>query len=101
LSREKKLDEAITVFWDSSNNKIRDGHHACIMVDMAARCGNIAVSYFFLKNSWANDPKTRSSLNSMLLFQYHCSRFGSITSPHQGRRKIVGKGSKRRDFYQC
>eukprot|EP00536_Pseudo-nitzschia_multiseries_P008820 jgi/Psemu1/257595/estExt_Genewise1Plus.C_2310067 len=42
LSREKKLDEALTVFWDSSNNKIRDGHHACIMVDMAARCGNIA-----------------------------------------------------------
>jgi len=42
LSREKKLEEALAVFWDSSNNKIRDGHHACIMVDMAARCGNIA-----------------------------------------------------------
>ena len=42
LSREKKLDEALTLFWDSSNNKIRDGHHACIMVDMAARCGKFA-----------------------------------------------------------
>ena len=42
LSREKKLDEALTLFWDSSNNKIRDGHHACIMVDMAARCGRFA-----------------------------------------------------------
>ena len=48
LSREKKLDEALTVFWDSSNSKIRDGHHACIMVDMAARCGNIAVRSLFL-----------------------------------------------------
>ncbi len=42
LSREKKLDEALALFWDSSNNEIRDGHHACIMVDMAARCGQIA-----------------------------------------------------------
>ena len=44
LSREKKLDEALSVFWDSSNDKIRDGHHACIMVDLTARCGDIAVS---------------------------------------------------------
>ena len=46
LSREKKLDEGLALFWDSSNNMIRDGHHACIMVDMAARCGKIAVRHF-------------------------------------------------------
>lgn len=49
LSREKKLDEALAVFWDSSNNKIRDGHHACIMVDMAARCGKIAEGEILLE----------------------------------------------------
>jgi len=49
LSREKKLDEALTVFWDSANNNIRDGHHACIMVDMAARCGNIAEGEILLE----------------------------------------------------
>lgn len=48
LSREKKLDEALIVFWDSSNSKIRDGYHACIMVDMAARCGNIAASHLLV-----------------------------------------------------
>ena len=48
LSREKKLDEALALFWDNANNNVRDGHHACIMVDMAARCGNIAVSYWYL-----------------------------------------------------
>ena len=49
LSREKKLDEALELFWDSSNNKIRDGHHACIMVDMAARCGRIAEGEMLLE----------------------------------------------------
>ena len=49
LSREKKLDEALNLFWDSSNNKIRDGHHACIMVDMAARCGRIAEGEMLLE----------------------------------------------------
>mmetsp|Transcript_11422 Transcript_11422/g.27317 ORF Transcript_11422/g.27317 Transcript_11422/m.27317 type:complete len:742 (+) Transcript_11422:49-2274(+) len=43
LSREKKLDEALSVYWDSAYNEVRDNHHACIMVDIAARCGNIAV----------------------------------------------------------
>ena len=42
LSREKKLDEALELFWDKSNDTIRDGHHACTMVDMTARCGDIS-----------------------------------------------------------
>lgn len=42
LSREKKLDEALELYWDKSNNNIRDGHHTCIMIDMTARCGDIS-----------------------------------------------------------
>ncbi|KAG7361290.1 PPR: pentatricopeptide repeat domain containing protein [Nitzschia inconspicua] len=42
LSRNKKWDEALQIYRDRSNDKIRDTHHACIMVDMAARCGNIS-----------------------------------------------------------
>ena len=42
LSREKKLDEALELYWDKSNDTIRDGHHACTMVDMTARCGDIS-----------------------------------------------------------
>jgi hypothetical protein len=45
LSREKKWDKAIELYRDTSNDKIRDGHHACIMVDMSARCGKISVSF--------------------------------------------------------
>ena len=47
LSREKKWDKAIELYRDTSNDKIRDGHHACIMVDMSARCDKISVSFFF------------------------------------------------------
>jgi len=41
FSVQKRLSEAIESYWDSSNNSIRDGHHACIVVDCCARCGNI------------------------------------------------------------
>jgi hypothetical protein len=44
LSREKKWDEALQMYRDTSHDRIRDGHHACIMVDLAARCGKISVS---------------------------------------------------------
>ena len=43
FSRNKNLDAALKVYWDSSNDSIRDGHHACIMVDCSARCGKISV----------------------------------------------------------
>jgi hypothetical protein len=43
LSREKKWEEAIQLYQNASNHKVRDSHHACIMVDMAARCGKITV----------------------------------------------------------
>lgn len=44
LSRQKKLDEALKVYFDKSNDRILDGHHACIIIDCCARCGSIAVS---------------------------------------------------------
>jgi hypothetical protein len=43
LSQEKKWKEALDVYQDAANNAVRDSHHACIMVDMAARCGRITV----------------------------------------------------------
>jgi pentatricopeptide repeat protein len=42
LSREKKWKEALQLYHDTSLDDIRDGHHACIMVDLAARCGRIS-----------------------------------------------------------
>ncbi len=41
LSRQKKLDEALRVYNDSCNDGIRDGHHACMIIDCCARCGRI------------------------------------------------------------
>ena len=43
LSRQKKLREALSVYWNKSNDSVRDGHHGCIVVDCCARCGDISV----------------------------------------------------------
>jgi pentatricopeptide repeat protein len=42
LSRNKDLEGALKEYWHVSNDKIRDGHHACSVVDISARCGKIA-----------------------------------------------------------
>jgi pentatricopeptide repeat protein len=41
LSRQKRLDQALKVYWSSQNDKIRDSHHACIVVDCCSRCGMV------------------------------------------------------------
>jgi hypothetical protein len=43
-STQKRLQDALDLYWHDSNDKVRDGHHACILVDCSARCGDIAVS---------------------------------------------------------
>ena len=42
-SSQKRLSEALELFWHPSNDLIRDGHHACIVIDCSARCGSIKV----------------------------------------------------------
>lgn len=44
FSAQKRLQDALELYWDESSDKIRDTHHACILVDCSARCGAIAVS---------------------------------------------------------
>lgn len=43
-STQKRLDDALELYWDESNDSIRDEHHACIVIDCSARCGAVAVS---------------------------------------------------------
>ena len=40
-SINKRLQDALDLYWDKSNHLIRDSHHACIVVDCSARCGAI------------------------------------------------------------
>jgi hypothetical protein len=42
-SSQKRLSEALELFWHPSSDSIRDGHHACIVIDCSARCGSIKV----------------------------------------------------------
>lgn len=39
-SRQKRLDEAIALYW-KKDAVVRDEHHACIVVDCCARCGSV------------------------------------------------------------
>ena len=41
LSKRKNLAQALTLFWEKENENIRDAHHACIVVDCCARCGDV------------------------------------------------------------
>lgn len=42
LSRQKRLEQALQLYWSKENDSIRDIHHACIIVDCCARCGDVA-----------------------------------------------------------
>ncbi len=41
LSTQKRFNDALQLYWDTSNDSIRDEYHACIMIDCCSRCGNI------------------------------------------------------------
>jgi len=41
LSSRKRLQEALRLYHDASNDAVRDGHHGSIMVDCCSRCGDV------------------------------------------------------------
>ena len=47
LSSRKRLKDALEVYWNSTNDSIRDGHHGSIMVDCCSRCGAVEVRNVF------------------------------------------------------
>jgi pentatricopeptide repeat protein len=42
FSSRKRLDDALTLYRSKANDGIRDSHHACSVIDCAARCGAIS-----------------------------------------------------------
>ena len=44
LSRQKRLDQAVRLYWDNVHIHQADQHHACIVVDCAARCGDVTAA---------------------------------------------------------
>ena len=41
LSNQKRLNQALKLYYDRTNDKIRDDHHGSIMIDCCSRCGDI------------------------------------------------------------
>ena len=52
FSRNKNLSAALQLYKDKSYSTVIDCHHAGIIVDCCAKCGNILVSYSFFPFSW-------------------------------------------------
>ena len=42
FSLQKRLEDALRLYRATANDKIRDSHHACSVIDCAARCGAIS-----------------------------------------------------------
>ena len=41
LSSKKRLRDALSLYWDKSNDSIRDHHHGGIIIDCCSRCGAV------------------------------------------------------------
>mmetsp|Transcript_4080 Transcript_4080/g.5877 ORF Transcript_4080/g.5877 Transcript_4080/m.5877 type:complete len:811 (+) Transcript_4080:100-2532(+) len=41
LSTQKRYQDALDLYWNEANAQIRDGHHACIVVDCCSRSGAV------------------------------------------------------------
>lgn len=65
-STQKRLEDCLQLFWDKENDNIRDEHHACIVVDCCARCGDITkgeeVIQFMKNHHMTVNVQTNTSL---------------------------------------
>jgi len=70
LSSQKRLQEAIDLYWDVSNDNVRDEHHACIVIDCCGRCGNIAEGEKIVQKRKENDENINVQTKTALLKGY-------------------------------
>lgn len=69
-STNKRLKEALDLYWDISNDSIRDIHHACIVVDCSARCGAIHEGEKIVKDMINKGVPINIETNTALLKGY-------------------------------
>ncbi|KAL7562993.1 hypothetical protein ACA910_018630 [Epithemia clementina (nom. ined.)] len=69
-SKRKKLAEALSLFWDDANKYIRDAHHACIVVDCCARCGNVSQAESVLRGIPSEVARNSIELQTALIKGY-------------------------------
>lgn len=60
LLRQKRLDEAVALYW--TNDTIRDEHHACIVIDGCARCGDVDTAEQIVAEMNTNRHNPQSSV---------------------------------------
>ncbi len=63
LSTQKRLKDALNLYYHESNNAIRDEHHACIVIDCCSRCGNIQEGIKIVQSLKENNGGSSNSIN--------------------------------------
>jgi pentatricopeptide repeat protein len=73
LSRQKRLEQVLQLYW---NAKDRDAHHACMVIDCCARCGNVADAERVFKQAMSGtDSSSNVEVHTALLKAYaHAGR---------------------------
>jgi len=69
-STQKRLKECLELFWSKENDHIRDGHHACIVVDCCARCGDIQTGEDIVQQMQKEGQKINVQTHTSLLKGY-------------------------------
>ena len=49
LSQKKLMRQALDLYWEPKYEKVRDGFHACIVIDCCARCGDMSEAERIIK----------------------------------------------------
>lgn len=76
LSQKKLLSQALEIYWDTQNEKIRDGFHACIAIDCCARCGDMEEAEKIIKEVKRSGPVVNVGTKTALIKGY--SHSGNI-----------------------
>ena len=61
LSRQKRIDEALKLYWECSPQD-RDEYHACILIDCCAKCGNVNEAEKVLQNAASVNVEMQTAL---------------------------------------
>jgi pentatricopeptide repeat protein len=70
LSRQKRLKEALALYWRKDGAVPRDEHHACIVVDCCARSGSVKEAEKIVQDLRTRLPKINVTTQTALLKGY-------------------------------
>lgn len=91
LSRQKRLDEAVQLYWDRVPSGMSDQHHACIVIDCAARCGDVEAAERIvehLRRQRGGEPLSVETQTALLKGYAHAGRIAEAMDLFRGMKRF-------------